>query len=177
MRNHLRASAAALALALSGVVTTASAAPVIRDYDVSGTFTDGSVLSGFLDIDVTDGTITTAHLVTTGPSAFVFDHIVNQSDGVQVPGDHNVGIRNANSTEDFNFDLLGSLVNFDQDFICSRTSPCVNGRGSGLFDLTTSRSGAGLVEGDLTLIPEPATIAMTGLGLVVALVARRRRRG
>src|ERR1700735_3188268 len=118
MRHLLYASATVVALSLGCFVP--AHADVIEKFDATGLFTDGSVLTGFLDIDVTTGLIVGSDLTTTGASAFEFVNIVNQSD-TQVPGDHNVGDRNAASTEDFNFDIPGNLVGYQGSRICSNS--------------------------------------------------------
>jgi len=86
------------------VLSTACVAHANTVFDASGVFSDGSVLSGTLIINTTTGSITGSDLIVTGVDNFTFVNIVNQS-YTQVPGDYNVGDRNAASTEDFNFDL------------------------------------------------------------------------
>ena len=176
VRHLLYACATAVTLAAGCLVP--ARADVIERFDATGQFTDGSVLAGFLDIDVTDGLIVGSDLTTTGPSAFEFVNIVNQSD-TQVPGDHNVGDRSSTGTEDFNFDIPGNLFGYQGSIICSNTSLChtvsSGVRSSGLFDLTTNSDGASLVTGALTA-PEPATLTIIGAGLVGLAAARRKRR-
>jgi len=176
MRHLLYACATAVTFAV-GCLTPAHA-NVIERFDAAGSFTDGSVLAGFLDIDVTAGLIVGSDLTTTAPSTFEFVNIVNQSD-TQVPGDHNVGDRNAAATEDFNFDIPGSLVGYQGSRICSNSALCnttVGLRSSGLFNLTLGVPGASVVAGALTPAPEPATLTVLGAGLVGLAAARRKRR-
>ena len=130
-------------LAATLLASTSARADVIATFNASGVFDDGSVLGGTLMIDETTGRISGSNLILTGPSSFIFSNIVNQSN-TQVPGDYNVGDRNATSTEDFNFDLLDTaqtpLFNYNGGSICSASAPCTDGRGSNLYNLTDNTS-------------------------------------
>jgi hypothetical protein len=150
-------------------------------FNASGTFSDGSILGGTLTIDTTVGNIVGSDLITTGPSSFTFVNLVNQS-FTQVPGDYNVGDRNSDSTEDFDFDLPDPgqtpLVGYNGGSICSASALCVPGRVGNLFNLALNQGGPFLLSGSLSpAVPEPTPTALISLGLfgLGALGFRRRR--
>ena len=165
-------------LVATAILSTSLAAHADTLFNASGTFNDGSNLTGTVTIDTTSGSVTSVNLIVTGVSNFTFVDIVGQQPD-RSPSQYFVGVENAAGTEDFNFALPDSptgnpLVGYTGGRICSDTSPCSTT--SNLYNLQTNTFGSRLSTGTLTAAtPEPSSILLLSTGLLAAAGTMKRR--
>jgi hypothetical protein len=150
--------------------TPKAQADEIVTFDATGTFTDGTELGGSLTIDITTGDITTCDLTTSGPitsTLTVSYGTVGTSGGYT---DFLVGENGNYPIFAFSVDAT-SLVGFQGGYFSSNDQP-LGGYVSALY--TSTSSNVALVSGDLTSVPEPASLPILGLGASLLVVAGRR---
>jgi PEP-CTERM motif len=148
--------------------TLAARADTFQLFNVTGTFDNGSVLSGTTTIDTTLGTVTNTDFVVSGPFAATF---INDIYGLF-----------SNSTEY----IIYSRDAFDDFLVLNLQSGSLVGyQGGGISnfsftDSTDSGAFATLVSGQVTpapsgVTPEPSTLVLFGTGMLgLAGVARRK---
>jgi hypothetical protein len=150
--------------------TPKAQADEIVTFDATGTFSDGTELGGSLTIDITTGDITTDDLTTSGPIIATFNLLPTTASVGGYPG-FNVVDNGGNADFTFNVDAT-SLVGFQGGYLGSSDQPL----GGFVSFLNLNRSyGVDLVSGDLTPVPEPASLPILGLGAGLLVVAARRR--
>jgi hypothetical protein len=191
--NGMQVAGSLLAVAWLGVTTTclsvepASAATV---FDLTGTFTDASTISGSLTIDVTAGHVDAVNVTYLGVN---YTNILVQGTGTgsTAPGQTPVPIYYGVITGipypfiDLAFrgtSAVNSLVGYAGGDLCSFDAPCGPDE-EGFFwasDYRTSNTSAIALEtGELTAeTPLPATLPLfaTGLGALGLLGWRRKRK-
>jgi hypothetical protein len=173
--------AAVLLCAVLGLGGHAQASPIV--FDASGTFTDGSTLSGTLTIDPTSGVATAEDLFLSGGSAGYVSpltfaatpHALNQQDN---QGAGNVWLDSSDLTNTWQLrvDIPGpTLVGYaGGDLIVSSFPP------DGTFFTASGEGGANLIAGSLTAVTAPAPPSIVLLGSALLTVGgfhsvRRRR--
>lgn len=164
-------------------VAAPARADAIDTFNASGTFAGGVALSGTVDIDVTTGTVVSPNLTATGfGPAFTFVSATGSRSGVTyVNLLQNASIPFSVLTIGFG---VGSLVNYaggalNSDAFVAQATPSDPGLVTGINGplLPTSTLPGGpysLQSGSLTLasaaVPEPASIALLGLGVLGAAI-------
>lgn len=147
----------------------AAHASTIAVFDASGTFQDGSVLSGTLTINTTTGVITAVDLIIGSPVSSTQTIVAAQIQNLYGVGQYGVNARNADSTLDFDFGIVDgtSLVGYTGGAITS----------SNLFNKVTHMAFDPITNGTLTpaAAPEPSSLVLLGTGLLGVCGALRRR--
>jgi hypothetical protein len=108
-----------LAVLLSLGVTQASA-DTITVFDASGTFADGSTLSGTIDIDVTTGVATGVDLTVSAPDSVTFTVIPSQH---PIGGASFIEAGSLASHDVITLGVTGSLVGYDGGALGSSSDP------------------------------------------------------
>jgi hypothetical protein len=141
-------------------------------FTASGTFSDGSALSGTLAIDTGLGVITASDLVVDGVGEFV--NIVSQ-DNFGPPLYYSASINDSIQTENLSLGLFAdSLVGYVGGDICSQgTGACFPSVFSPISDPSDETS---LVSGTLQVAsPEPASVGLSAGAFAVGLLMFRYR--
>jgi PEP-CTERM motif len=151
-------------------------ADVMETFDVTGTFTDNTTVSGTVIIDTTTGVFESGDLSYLGES---FDVLVLTED--DSAGDAFVFELSTSSgpIPRLVMGIVGdNLIGYSGGPLCSLTdNVCTGGGGGHSFYAPTGDTNVLLDSGSLVAVatPEPSTIAMFGTGLLGFAVAMRRR--
>jgi PEP-CTERM motif len=147
--------------------TLAARADTFQLFDVTGTFDNGSVLSGTATIDTTLGTVTNSDFVVSGPFAATF---LNDIYAQEVSSVGYVIF----SRDSSNFLILnlpgGSLVGYQGGGISNLSSADNTGSGA-VIDLVSGQFAAA----PSGVTPEPSTLVLLGTGILSLAGAARRK--
>jgi len=172
---------AVLLCAVLALVGQAKASPIV--FDASGSFTDGSTLSGTLTIDPISGVATAEDLSLTGGSAGYVSPLTFVATPPALVQTNNAGAGNVwldssdlTNTWQLRVDIPGpTLVGYaGGDLVVSSFPP------DGTFFSASGEGGANLISGTLTAVttPAPPTIVLLASALLTAggfhFVRRRR---
>ena len=154
-------------------------ADVMQTFDLSGTFTDNTTVSGTVVIDTTTGVFESGDLSYLGES---FDVLVLTEDD---PAGDAFVFEMSTSSGPFPRLVMGivgdNLLGYSGGPLCSVTDDVCGGGGGGhsfyapTSDTNVLLNSGSLAAGPVTTTPEPSSIAMLGTGLLgIAAVMRRR---
>jgi hypothetical protein len=170
--------------ALSGVLLIQTVRAGVVDFLASGTFQDGSVLSGTVTIDTTAGVVTAGDLAITGRAVHYTTLNLQRTWPPSSPFLYEVEFLNGQATDNdltFLFPPV-SLVGYSGGILCGISTTCHDATLSYFSNLSTLSGGftSNFIELDSGSLgaPEPSAglLILPGLGLVMA-GARRRRLG
>jgi hypothetical protein len=163
-----------LAAALIALVTPSAVRAETIVFDASGTFSDGSILTGTLTTDTTTGLVTAASLSTTGTKALgpftlvLIQHPVKGNASLETVGIFDSSINDGLSLV---FPTLTSYTGGSLSLCGSAFAHCPLPTGFILSDLgidfNTTNAVFPLIEGMLTPVPtpEPSCLLLFGVGL------------
>jgi len=164
-------------------------AVAVTQFALNGTFLDNTTVTGTFGVDTITGTVLTANFLYNGQTfstvlfQFPFDCCADPN---SLPVGYGLAVGTTSSVlPALRFLLSGttavdSLVGYTGGNVCSDTLPCGpdsdgNFWESGYRD--PSGNGIGLNYGSVTPVPEPASLALLGSGLLAGLGAIRWRIG
>jgi hypothetical protein len=161
---HILGSTLLLALAAAGNAH----ADTIARFGASGTLQDGAVIGGSINVDTTTGSIVSSNVSFGAPDSTTQTIVSSQVANGYVNGQYAANLRNASSTEDFDFSFAAaSLVGYAGGNVAS----------GDLYNLTTSQAGSNVASMAFTAaVPEPATYWLFGAGLIAVGLRRRAAR-
>ena len=161
-----------LAAVVAGLIPFGAAhADAITTFDLDGDLGFGGKpdLSGTIRIDTTNGSIVDASLITTNPTVKTYSRV--ESDGyVAQYGAESLFVSSASGTYIALLIPVKTLVDYSGGDLASHDMPSPTGYVSDYNDEYQ------LLTGSLTPIPEPASIAVLGVGLLGSLAVCRRKR-
>ena len=167
-----------LAVLLPAVLLSLGATQALADtitvFDASGSFADGSTLSGTIDIDVTTGVATGVDLTVSAPDSVTFTVIPSQH---SIGGGSFIEAGSLASRDVVTLGITGSLVGYDGGALGSFRDP---GLAESSLDepSITAFLDSGQLTPEVPSVPEPSPAVLLGSGLLlVPVVVSARRRG
>jgi PEP-CTERM motif len=150
-------------------------------FDLSGTFEDGSLLTGTVTIDTTTGLPTAVSAETTGPTSV--GPLTDLGFSEDQPQFFEIAAQGSNNNDIFLFFDVPNLIGYTGGDLCGVSLPeCVSTMGplvdqGPVFSFATDP--VLLTEGSVTLpsaTPEPSSLLLLGIGaLVLSVMAFRRK--
>jgi len=139
-------------------------------FTLSGTFTDGSTLSGTIVIDTVAGTVDSGDPITSAPDSGSYPFLYTQGTV------SSVYYAQFGTTSLFSFPFVDlvfpttSLVGYTGGNLCSVDNPCTYTDST--LDLVTATLG---LQSGTSAAPEPATFVLLSMGLISLGWMRKRR--
>ena len=163
-----------LALPIALLLAANAKADVIKVFNETGTFADGSILSGTLTIDTTTGVATAANLVVSAPTSLVFNQVRNQQAGNPSAGFYNIELDTGINGFPLMEVVLGvsSLVDYQGGSVV--TVDNLMGTNDPTHVLVNADKGIPLSTVQVTT-PEPMSMLLLGIVLAGAGVLRVRK--
>lgn len=155
-----------------GLVTLAAPRAVWADtiiqFNASGTFADGSVLTGTVTIDTTTGLPTGVSLKTTGPTAV--GPLTDLGFGQDEAQFFEIAAQGFNNDDIYLYLDVPNLIGYTGGALCGVSTGCVETVPPNLGAVVSSVTDpVYLTAGGLTLpaaVPEPSSVMLLGIGFV-----------
>ena len=148
----------------------------IVEFAATGVTQDGSTLSGDIFIDTTAGSISALSLTMSGgPLSFTVNTLNTFVTG-SASGYYVIRADDGTTFPFIDLDIpTATLVGYTGGSFCTVGSKCPNGISFSEASSTNNATTSGFVNGSLTAVPEPASLALVGSAML-GLAAWRRRR-